>query len=407
MAAEAYASIDIGGVRYSELLKLRVHRDLQTSTGEGTFTMSWPGATVMNRVQETGQLMLPAFMDGASGQIYLDNQLAMTFRIDTRTSNGSPTQYELELHFRGLFSDGVDGSPDHKSGQENQKSPGDISQTLMKGLSAGFMDQSGASNKLERFIIAQGETVERAMRRATREFGLNFVENEAGVVELFGKDQAAGTGGNLWLGDRKITHWSVKRDMGPRASKYQVLGNTLPTDMVFGKAAMHSAQAVASGFGFQKLRTYFADSDHDKGSVKDRSGYEGARSSAQGLNVTLRVSTWTDVNGRLWKLRNLYHVRIPVDGVDEMLMLSSITFDLSPTERFATLVLTSESSFGGGGGYNVFGPSSMTETFTSQHGTTTKEEDDKKKQEEEGVWPPPEEPPESGDVWPPLPPPER
>jgi prophage tail gpP-like protein len=390
MATEAVASFVIGGVNYNEILKLRVHRDTNEATGEGEVTLSWPGAASAAVVAE-GKMLAPAFMDGADGTIMLDGQLAMTFRFDTRTSHGSPVQYELELHFRGLVGDLVDGAPKHETGQENDKTVPQIVEKLMEGYDASFVDKTGSSRKINRFIIAQGETAERAMRRAAREFSLNFFENESGQCVLVNKDHNEGTGGQLKLGDRKITHWSVKRDMGPRASEYNVLGNSIPTDERYGKAAEVMSGSASAAGGFQKIRTYLADGDHDKSTVKDRSGFEGARSSSQGLNVTLRVSTWTDVNGELWKLYKHYPVSIPVDGVDETLMLSAVTFVLTPSERYATLVLTSKNSYGQLGEVLSSGPNSMTEKFDVQAGPR-KTPEEAKREKEAAERPPPEQP---------------
>lgn len=387
MAQEAVASFLIGGVHYREVLKLRVHRDTNTVTGEGVVTLSWPGASAAAVVRE-GEMLMPAFMDGGGGQIYLDGQLAMTFIFDTRTSHGSPTSYELELHFRGRSSTAVDGAAEHNTGQENKKTPAQIAQKLFGSLGIGVLDKSGGgAQALERFIISQGETAERAVRRATREFGLNIMENEAGQVVLFGKGYSEGGGNKLVLGDRKITHWSVKRDWGPRFTQGHVLGNAIPTDEIYGKAAeLMGGTALTAGQAFSKIRTYLADSDHRQGSIQDRAGYEGTRSSAQGLNVTLRVSTWTDESGELWKLLRRYPVSIPVDGVNESLLLSSVTFDLTPTERYATLVLTSENSFGTGraplGDVLQTGPNSMTEIFQLHPGMLRPEDVEEKKEKE-------------------------
>jgi prophage tail gpP-like protein len=387
---EAVASFVIGGVNYNEILKLRVHRDMNEATGEGEVTLSWPGASTIKALIVENQMLSPAFMDGAAGTILLDGQLAMSFVFDTRTSHGSPTQYELELHFRGRAAAIVDGPPKHETGQENDKTIPQIVKKLMEGYDAAFVDKSGSTRKIKRFIIAQGETTERAMRRATREFSHNFFENEEGQIVLWNKDDNEGTGGQLVLGDRKITHWSVKRDIAPRFTEGEVLANAIPTDEKYGKAAeMLSSSVMASAGAFMRRRTYLADGDHDWSTIKDRGGFEFTRSSSQGLNVTLRVSTWTDVNGELWKLNKLYPVTIPVDGVNETLMLSAVTFVLTPTERYATLVLTSANSYGKLGDVLSKGPNSMTEIYKLQTGPRKTPEEEKKEEEEAETPPPP------------------
>jgi prophage tail gpP-like protein len=117
---------------------------------------------------------------GAKGEIYLDGQKAATVRVDSRTSHGSPTSFRLELSFRGLSSAVVNSFADHPWTRE-QKEPSDICKTLMGGYEPQFKDESGDDRELERFIIAEGETVERATQRATCEFGFLLQENEDGA----------------------------------------------------------------------------------------------------------------------------------------------------------------------------------------------------------------------------------
>jgi prophage tail gpP-like protein len=351
MANEAFGSyyIEIGGARYDRVTNLSVKRAKEEATSSGTITLSWPGAEQFNAQSPPAQ----EFTDGAKGTIYLDGQKVCTFRVDTRNSSGTPETYKLDLQFRGLAGAVVDGHPDHPTGQENKKAPPDICKKLMEGYEPQLIDKSGYKRQLERYIIDEGETVERAMRRCTREFGLIFHENEDGNLELKKKGDDEGSGHSLVLG-RNFFEWGVKRDISPRHKKVKTKGNAIPTDKKYGKEAEELAgDAIDEYVKYQRMTRVLIDSDHDKETLKKRAVTEARRRKAQGLNVTLKMSTWSDDGGQLWKVGKLHHVTIPVDQVDEVLQISSVTFDLDKDTRTASLVLVAKESYddsGGGGG---------------------------------------------------------
>jgi prophage tail gpP-like protein len=354
MANEAFGSCEIvvDGVRYGNFIKLTFNRDKEDATSGGTITLSWPGAEMFNAAAP-----IAAVVDGAKGTLMLDGQLACTFRIDSRVSHGDENSYRLDLAFRGLASAIVDSHADHPSGQENKKSPGQISKKLMEGYESQLEDKSGESRKLERFIVQEGESVERAMRRCCREFGLVFSENEQGNVVLQKKGTEGGAGQPLVLG-KNFYAWSVKRDISGRFQTVKAKGNAVPTDKKYGKDAEElGGQAKDQYVKFKKQFHLLIDSDHEKQTLKKRAKAEAGRRKASGLDVQLTMSTWSDDGGQLWKVGKTHQVVIPVDNVADTLQIKSVQFELDDKERKAIVTLVGKDAFddggdgeGGGGG---------------------------------------------------------
>ena len=342
----------VAGVKYDNMISLSLKRTKKDMTSSGTMVLSWPGAELFNATAMPAQELV----DGARGEIMLDGQLAATIRIDNRTSHGSPTSFRLELSFRGLASAIVDSSADHPTGQENKKTPGQISKKLMEGYEPQLEDKSGESQQLEKFVIQEGETIERSIRRAGREFGLLATENEKGNVELQKKGSNEGSGQPLVLG-RNFMEWSVKRDMSPRYSKVKAKGNSVPTDKKYGKEAEEVAgEAIDNYVKYKRQLNILIDSDHSKDTLKKRAVSEANRRKGQGLDVTLTMSTWSDDSGQLWKVGKLHTVVIPVDQVADQLLVDSVTFNLDVNKRETQVILVSpetysdDSSGGGKGG---------------------------------------------------------
>jgi prophage tail gpP-like protein len=336
------AVVEVGGTRYDNFTALSVKRDKNNLTAAGTITLSWPGAEQFNATAPPAQDLI----DGARCSIYLDGQLAATARIDSRTSDGDPDSYKLTLNFRGLTAALVDSQADHPSGQENKKKPPEIVKKLMEGYEPQLQDKSGGSSKMqERFVIQEGETVERAIRRCAREFGLLASENEQGNLVLQKKGEDEGQGPPLVLG-RNFIKWSVKRDISPRHSKIKVRGASIPTDERYGKPAEEIVgEAVDDYVKFKRELRIFAESDQDKETLKKRAQQEMNRRKAQGLQVSLTMSTWSDDSGQLWKVGKMHQVVIPVDQVNNTLQVSGVTFDLTRDRRETTLELTDKEAF--------------------------------------------------------------
>jgi len=344
------AVVIVGGTRYDRMLSLNLKRSREESTCSGTIVLSWPGAEHFN----TNVLQAAALMSGADGVILLDDQLAATIVIDARLSKATPKQYELTLQFRGKASAIVDSTPQHDTGQENNKSPVQIMQSLLKGSGVGLQDMSGggAAKQIKRFIVASGETTERAMRRAGREHSLTFNENERGMIEVHGQNGTEGMGSGVTLiAGRDFTQWQTKLDLSPRADEIEAMGNAIPTDENYGENAENvSAQNNydISESGNRTMR-HHVDGDHDNQSMQGRNDLEGARRAGQAMNVQLRMSTWSDEGGALWAVNRTYTVIIPIDNVNGPLVCSEVEFELSPDTRAATLVLQGDGVVGGAG----------------------------------------------------------
>jgi len=346
MANEAFGScvVEVDGQRFENFLKLHAERSKDNLTCSGTIELSWPGAEMSG----SSSMPVQQLVDGAKGTLLLDGQLAATFRIDKRTSKGSPTSYTLTLNYRGLTSALVDSQADHPSGQENKKKAPDIIKKLMEGYEPQLKDKSGGDTKQqERFIIQEGESVERAIRRCGREFGLLATEDEEGNLVLQKRGADEGNGQALILG-QNFTDWTTSRDMSPRHSKVKVRGASVPTDEKYGKVAERDpfGEAKDSSVPYKRDLHIYVDGDQDKDTLKKRAVQEMNRRKAQGLTVSLTMSTWSDDGGQLWKVGRIHHITIPVDKVDDDLQIKSVSFDLDGETREASLEFVDKEAYG-------------------------------------------------------------
>jgi len=361
--------VNIGGVAYTNFVSMTLRCSTQDGTCQGTIVLSWPGSEQFDRAQIGNTPLGPAsfyagaFIDGAQGTIELDGQLAATIIFDKRVSKGSPTHYELSLQFRGKASCAIDSSPQQpETGQMSNMSPANMIQQLVSDKGIGVIDMSGqAASQIKRFIVAEGETAERAARRISRDqMGVQMFENPQGNWVLLGVNQVLGAGAGSLIVGRNITNWSVTRNLTPRFGKAFAALKSIPTDQKYGGGqqgaeAVHSIMEMMSSMPGMGCRTidYAGDGDHTDSSGQQNVSNEQESRSQQGLSATVRLPTWTDAGGQLYQHGKMYHTVIDVDGVNDNLKCQEVVFELTPESRSTTLTLVDDSSGSGGGGFNA------------------------------------------------------
>ena len=154
-----------------------------------------------------------------------------------------------------------------------------------------------------------------------------------------------GEGQDLVLG-QNFTQWSVNRDVSQRFSKVTAKGSSVPTDEKYGVyAEVLAAEAVDSYVEFKKERHFVVESDQDHETLKKRALTEARRRTASGFQVTMTMSSHSDDGGELWKVGRKHHVVIPVDQVDDVLIISQVEFSLDAGTRETALTLVPPESF--------------------------------------------------------------
>jgi prophage tail gpP-like protein len=333
--------VEVDGEEYTEFTSMTLERSKDDMTCSGSLVMSWQGAEGFN----SGRPPMEKMTDGAKIVIYLDDQKAATGRIDKRQGKGTPTSYTLTLTFRGLAAALVDSSADHPSGQENKKSPGDVAKKLMDGYEPKLIDKSGEKRAAPRFVVREGETIERAIRTATREYGLVAYENEDGDVVLDKRDGDEGKGPDLFLGD-SFTEFDVSRNIAPRFSKITAKGSSIATDKKYGKDAEELASVAIDKYVKYKREFHLlTDGDQDHDSLKKRALTEARRRAANAVDVTLTLDSFSDTDGKLWKVGRLHQVRIPIETLDEQLQVKTVRFQLTGEELQTEISLCPKEAF--------------------------------------------------------------
>ena len=322
-------------------LSVSVDRSMEAMAGSFTIKMAsdQPGDSFFG---------FPDLGMGGDVTIMLDGKVALTGAIDKRSGHGGPESYEITITGRSKTRNLVDSSPDHKTGQIDKKRPGQIIKEICDTLEIDFADENDVNEIIERFIIREGETAERAIRRAGREHGLLPFDDEHGRLKT-AKPGAGGTGAAFVAGEN-ILEWTATQDQSVRHSEVKAKGQALPTDKRYGKAACEITHAVKDLGVLHKrplVIPYFGDATKER--VERRARIEAKRRQGESLSVTVTVPGFTDPStGKLYAPNVKHHVRIPLDGVDNEMIAKSVSFSLEAESARTTITLAPPEAFSDG-----------------------------------------------------------
>lgn len=298
-------------------------------------------------------------------KIMIDGQLFLTGVIDKRVGNMTKDSYDLTLSGRSKTRDVVDSSASHETGQFNKLKPGEIAKKLAKEHDVTVKEDETSTKKITRFIVRDGERAERAIRRVLREHGLFLTDDEEGNL-VIPKSGSRGTGDALVLGSN-IYEYTVTEDISERHNEYKSKGTQVSTDDNYGYTAV-AVGAKASDEYIPKTRKYrvHAKGDVDTDSAKKRVAVEARRRAAEGTEVEITVTSYSQSTKKLWLPNTLHQVKIPVENLDMKLLLKSVEYKInSDSTHEVSLTLVPEDAYKSGEDKDKKSKSSQNENFTS------------------------------------------
>lgn len=281
-------------------------------------------------------------------KIIIDGQLFLTGVIDKRVANMTKDSYDITLSGRSKTRDVVDSSASSETGQFNKLKPGEIAKKLAKEHDITVKEDEKSDKTITRFIVRDGETAERAMRRVLREHGLFLTDDEEGNL-VIPKSGSKGTGDPLVLGTNVYEYTSTE-DVSERHNEYKSKGTQVSTDDNYGYTAVAVGAKAQDDF-IPKTRKFRinAKGDIDTDSAKKRAAVEARRRAAEGTEVSVTVTSYSQSNGKLWLPNTLHQVKLPPESLDIQLLLKSVEYRLDKDSTHeVTLTLVPEDAYKSG-----------------------------------------------------------
>jgi prophage tail gpP-like protein len=281
-------------------------------------------------------------------KILIDGQLFLTGVIDKRVANMTKDSYDITLSGRSKTRDVVDSSASTETGQFNKLKPGEIAKKLAKEHDITVKEDEKSDKTITRFVVRDGERAERAIRRVLREHGLFLTDDEEGNL-VIPKAGSKGSGDPLVLGSN-IYEYTSTEDVSERHNEYKSKGTQVSTDDNYGYTAV-AVGAKAEDEYIPKTRKFrvHAKGDIDTDSAKKRVAVEARRRAAEGTEVSVTVTSFSQSSGKLWLPNTLHQVTLPPESLDFQLLLKSVEYKINNTSTHeVTLTLVPPDAYKSG-----------------------------------------------------------
>lgn len=192
--------------------------------------------------------------------------------------------------------------------------------------------------------IEPSETVFESISRLLTLGQLFLTDDEAGRL-VFTEPGARGivTGG-LELGVN-ILSASADLDGSEVFSDYVVEGQHSGTDDAFGKDASHLISTANDAESRFRMAVLPQSGEMSTDLCRRIAEFEKNRRRALMQSVTYTVVGWRDPAGRLWRPNTQVYVKDKLLGIDRLLLVAEVSYELSETGSFTTLSLAPIDAF--------------------------------------------------------------
>lgn len=310
-----------GGAEFSDWVSLEVNRSMTTAAGSFKMVVAhsrpWPlrpGTGVRVSVAEHGVL---------TGAV---NKLRSRTRGDDRS---------LRFVGRDATADLVDCSVRGGPGEWLGLTARQIISQICKPFSIPVSAQ-GALGNSEADIIPlhrsqPGERAWAAIERILRMRGLlAYADGDGGLlISRIGLNYSdgeliEGEGGN-------VVETDIEWGDSERYSEYTVLGQGAGSDDGWADAVVGpAAQATDGSISRYRPLVLIAEGPVNESEAKLRAEWEAAYRAAKSASMKVTVNGWRQIEGvdrgRVWAVNELVHCRIPSQGLDQQMLIDSLSF---------------------------------------------------------------------------------
>lgn len=291
-------------------------------------TELWPNNDVTRRIRP-----------GSACKLQVAGQTVITGYVDAVAIGIDARSHAVTITGRDSTADLIDCSAVHSPGQWKGVSVVDIATQLAGRYKVPVKLEVDEAPTLLNFALQTGESVYEAIDRAARDRGLLLTSDGGGGLLLTraGLRRAADEvvyGGNLLSARATL-------DFRDRYRTYIALGQAAGSDLFSGRQAAQ-LRAEASDPGIERERTLLltGGSPDMRGSLRDRAQWEATVRAARSTQVELLLQGLTQSTGVLWQPNHLVHVKAEPLRLDDDLLITSVSYEVSDQGTFTRLQAT-------------------------------------------------------------------
>lgn len=316
-----------------------------------------------------GNLDFHRLRNGDLVQLYIGEDLVCTGYIDEVKVNYNGKQITVDVQGKSKTVDLVECCPVAKygvgakqeenawkgvvigkDGQKKEVPPSAIQTTSWKNLKTSEIMASLAApysitvhsigevgNKLANHTVVPGETVSESINRLITKDNLVVMDDEAGDLVIVEPGDAGDCTDALELG-KNILVGDAKFNASKLYSRYVVLGQHSGTDTDFGRSASEDKGIVDAAFVTRpRLKVIKDQGQSGKKTCGERADFERRYQEALYHSATYTVQGWRQSDGSLWKVNTYVSVRDKLLGIENGLLITSVSFSLLASGMTSTL----------------------------------------------------------------------
>lgn len=270
-------------------------------------------------------------------QVFIGDDKVITGWIDTPDHSIDPNRHPFGVSGSSKTVDLIDCSAIHTPGSWKNRKLEQIASDLAApfGIKVKAVASTGAA--FPTFALQQGEKVFDAINRMARQRGVLPITTPEGDLELIQPGKSA-AGYSLIEGENIETATLVDSRVD-RFSEYILKG--------YSADGRSRPKAIAKDAGVTRYRPLLIVNDDDStpATLSDRAKYEATTRAGKGREATVVVSGWRSADGQLYRPDRLVPVRAPSIGLDEELLIKSVTFTRDATGTRTRLALSPKEAF--------------------------------------------------------------
>lgn len=334
----------------SNELELRVNGGIFTGWTAVSIRKSLDTMAAGFELQLTADEDLPDWRipPGEECQIFMGKDAVLVGYVDDLSISYDAGSHALKASGRDRTGDLVDCSAPSK--RYASLTLPELAQELAKPYGITVINQA-KGKKFQRSAHSNqpGESVHRVLERRARQESLILLSNATGGLLLTQAGLGGDTGVTIEYG-RDIKSANFQHASAELFSEIVVKGQSAGSG-TFSLAdtvqAKGSVQRSVEGSGIRRYRPLciVAESQADSARCATRARWEAGVREAKSRSWDVTVAGWRDALGALWDINKFVHLKCPLLGVDEALLITGVDFNRDDSGTSTTLKLTKKDAY--------------------------------------------------------------
>lgn len=345
-------SIEIAGRQFLGWKEVTITRSLESLCASFNFsyTDAWAFTTPDNLVSKVVSYSNKKWYINAGDacQIFIDGELILTGYVDAVGASIDSSNRNFTASGRDKTCDLVDSSASAERWETWQNlTITQIANNICKKFDITLLLDSYALSIGNKFqsISSNGQTAHEILDDMAKQRGILLTTSEKGELVL--TRPGIRRSKTHLIEQQNVISASISVDHKNRFSKYYVYGQAIGDALLSTNetSAVRKSRSSATDEGVSRYRPKITQDDNSTSNLEaqKRVQWQAKYNAAKGTQVNVTVPSWRQgdkASDPLWKVNELVFVQIPSIGINEELLVQSVSYKLSEGGTTTDISLT-------------------------------------------------------------------